>query len=189
MELVALASVDATALRWLRTADSPAAFELASGDRPVGRLAWQRPSGTLATFATADSAVSLKRVGFLHPIVTARRASDPRDLARVSVHLNYHRIEIAGGPSFRLHRAGLMVPAWKVSTEGGTELLHIEPIREGRKLVGGAVIASPDGARRGEIGLLAGLAWYMIVLAWFEDEALVPFEGPDAPTSSPAPAR
>ncbi len=186
MELSPLASVDASALRWLRTSEVPSAFELSSGDRPVARLTFRRPSGTLASLSTSAGEMTFKRLGFLHPIVTARAASSERDLARVTVHLNYHRIEVSGGPPYRLHRAGLLVPAWKVSTDAGVELLHIEPVREGRKLAGGAVIGSADGSKDPNLALLAGLAWYVIVLVWFEDEALVPLEGPDAPASPTA---
>jgi len=186
MELTPFASVDTTALRWLRTAPSPISFELSAGDSPIGRLAWARDSGSLATWTTSDGSTTLKRVGFFHPRVTARSGSDPRDIARVSVHLNHHRIELAHGPAYRFHRAGLLVPAWQVSTEAGVECLHIEPVREGRELAGGAVVTSPAASKRPELPLLLALSWYVIVLAWFEDEALVPFEGPDAPpTASP----
>jgi hypothetical protein len=185
MELAAFASVDATALRWLRTSESPTAFELAAGDTPIGRLTWARDSGSLATWTTSQGSTTLKRVGFFHPRVTARLANNARDIARVSVHLNYHRIELTGGPSYRFHRAGLLVPAWQVTTENGVEYLHIEPVREGRDLAGGAVVAPVEASKRSELPLLLALSWYVIVLSWFEDEALVPFEGPDSPAPGP----
>jgi hypothetical protein len=188
MDLVPFASVDASALRWLRTSRSPTAFELSAGDAPVGRLVWVREAGSLATWTTADGTTSLKRVGFFHPRVTARIGKDPRDIAHVSVHLNYHRIELTGGLQYRFHRAGLLVPAWRVSTEGGTEFLHVEPVREGRELAGGAVVTSELAAKRSELPLLLALSWYVIVLSWFEDEALVPLEGPDAPATVAASA-
>ncbi len=189
MELVPISSVDASAMRWLRTAESPIAFELSSGDRPVARLTWSRPSGSLATLATAGGASTLKRVGYLHPILTARAVGETTDRARVSLHLNYHRIELRGGATYRFHRAGILLPAWKVSTESGTELVHVEPVREGRKLAGGAVIVAPAGIGNPELPLLLGLAWYVIVLAWFEDEALVPLEGDDRGGSAGAQGR
>ncbi len=178
-DLVPLSSVDPSAMRWLRTAESPIAFELSSGDRPVARLTWSRPSGSLATLAIATGASTLKRIGYLHPILTARDAGATADRARVSLHLNYHRIELRGGASYRFHRAGLLLPAWKVASESGTEMVHVEPVREGRKLAGGAVIVAPNAVGNPDLPLLLGLAWYVIVLAWFEDEALVPLEGDD----------
>ncbi|HXW67664.1 MAG TPA: hypothetical protein VEL82_07315 [Thermoplasmata archaeon] len=184
MALVPLAGVDRTTLRWLRRTERPAAFALLAGESAVAELEWSRVDGSLASGRTADAAWTLKRIGFLHPRLTVRAAPGGPDVARVSIHLNYHRIELADGGAFRFHRAGLLVPAWKVSTEDGAELLHVEPVREGRRLVGGAVIASDAGARAPELPLLAIVSWYVIVLAWFEDEALVPFEGPDAPAGA-----
>jgi hypothetical protein len=188
MDLAPFASVDPTALRWLRGSGAPLSFELSAGDRPVARLAWARDSGTLATLTTAGGSWTLKRVGFLHPIVTARTAAKPDEVARVFVHLNYHRVELLGGPNYRLHRAGLLVPAWQVTTDDRKEILHVEPVREARKLVGGAVVSAPGASSRPELPLLVGLAWYVIVLSWFEDEALIPLEGADLPPGVPTPS-
>jgi hypothetical protein len=71
-----------------------------------------------------------------------------------------------------------------VATPAGQELLHLEPVREGRHLSAGAVVVAPEGAELPDLLLLTAISWYFIVLAWFEDEAietLAPFEGPDAP--------
>ncbi len=163
------------------------AFALASGDTRVGELRWARAGGSLAAAETADATWSLKRTGFLNPQVTVRLAGEPTDLARISAHLNYHRIDLRGGRAFRFHRAGYLVPAWTISFSDGRELLHIEPVRDGRRLVGGAVIASPSGADPPDLLLLAVASWYFIVLAWFEDEALVPLEGPREEASPPTP--
>lgn len=164
------------------------AFALASGDTRVGELRWARAGGSLATAESADATWSLKRTGFLNPQVTVRSAGESADLARITAHLNYHRIDVRGGRTFRFHRAGYLVPAWTISLPDGRELLHIEPVRDGRRLIGGAVIASPSGAETADFLLLAVASWYFIVLAWFEDEALVPLEGPSEGASSPTPA-
>lgn len=177
MALVPLESVDRTALRWLRTSENPMAFDLASGDARVARLRWARHGASLTTAELATETWTLKRGGFLNPRVTVRVAGSEMNVARLSAHLSSHRIEVRGGHSYALHRAGLLVPAWKVSTDAGVEILHIEPVREGRKLEGGAVLASPAGVASPDLPLLAVVSWYFIVLAWFEDEALVPLEG------------
>jgi len=117
--------------------------------------------------------------------VTVRAEGSTVDLARLSVHLNYHRIEIRGGPAYRFHRAGVLVPAWKVTEESGREVLHVEPVREGRKLEAGAVIAPTFAPALPGFPLLILLSWYFITLAWFEDEALATLEGPDAPFPAP----
>ncbi|MGA8541927.1 MAG: hypothetical protein WB947_00055 [Thermoplasmata archaeon] len=187
MALTPIDSVDATSLRWLRGGDSPLEFALLAGDAGVAGLRWNGTSGSLATAHTVSATWTLKRVGFLNPRITVRASGGSQDAAHLSVHWNYHRIEIPGGPAYRFHRAGMLVPAWQITDEAGHEVLHIEPVREGRKLVGGAVISPAPATRRPEFALLAVVSWYFIVLAWFEDEALVPLEGPDAPPGAPAP--
>ncbi len=153
------------------------AFDLASGDARVATLRWARHGGSLATAELSTGSWTLKRGGFLNPRVTVRAAGADADVARLSAHVSSHRIEVRGGRTYHFRRAGLLVPAWKVSTESGDEILHIEPVREGRKLEGGAVLASPTGVATPDLLLLAIVSWYFIVLAWFEDEALVPLEG------------
>lgn len=190
MDLVPFASADASALRWLRVVESPLAFELASDDRPVARLAADPRSGTLATLTTTDRRWTINRVGFLHARVAVRAAAGAEELGQVTLHLDYHRIALTRGAIYRLHRAdprtGVRVPAWKLTTDAGEEVLHIEPVREGRKLEGGAVLTGERFTQLPELALLIGLAWYVIVHTWFEDEALVPFEGPEAPGSGSA---
>ncbi len=183
MVLIGFDSVDDTSLRWLRQNEKPVQFDLLAGDATLATLTWEGGSGSLAIARTAQGTWTLKRVGFLTPRVSVRAEGAAADVARLSVHFNYHRIEMTRGPAYRFHRAGILLPAWQVARENGSEILHIEPVREGRTLVGGAVIASAAAAHLPDLPLLAILSWYFIVLAWFEDEAIVPLEGPDAPTS------
>ncbi|MGD0249875.1 MAG: hypothetical protein ABSB97_03155 [Thermoplasmata archaeon] len=178
MALAPFSTVDRSALRWQRTADTPMEFTLSSGETPVARLRWAHAGGSLASVELDQGSWTLKRGGFLNPNITARAAGSGETLARLSVHLNHHSIELPGGATFRFHRAGVLLPAWKISRDDGQEVLHIEPVREGRKLEGGAVIAPPEATNLSELLLLTVIAWHFIVLAWFEDEALVPLEGP-----------
>ena len=177
-------AVDRSDFRWLRTGEHPAAFSLLSGESVVATLEWSPGDRSLATLRSASDEWTLKRGGFLNPHITVRVQEAVR--ARLSVHLNYHQIDVSGGRSYRFHRAGVLIPAWTVATGAGQEILHIEPAREGRHLSAGAVVVSPNATDLPDLLLLIVLAWYFIVLAWFEDEtveALAPFEGPDAPVS------
>jgi len=180
--LVPLASVDRSGLRWLRDRDHPDAFSLLSGDRTTATLEWQTRGASLATAHTSADTWTLKRGGFLNPHILVKK--DGALLARLSVHLNHHQIDLLGGRSYRFQRAGILVPAWEVTARDGKEVLHVEPVREGRHLSAGAVVVAPDANDLPELLLLLVLSWYFIVLAWFEDEtveALVPLEGPDPP--------
>ncbi len=188
MAFVPFGSVDRSALRWLRTGETPMDFELRSGPSRIARLRWSGPGGSLATAESAAGTWTLKRGGFLNPHVTVRGAAGPEPLARLSVHLSYHRIEIAAGPAYRFHRAGVLVPAWEITTDDRREILHIEPVREGRRLAAGAALAPAGAQSLPELLLLVVLSWYFIVLAWFEDEALVPFEGSEVPGGPSPPA-
>jgi len=184
MPLEPLANLDRTALRWLREREHPDAFSLRSGESTAATLEWTLPGGSLATLRSATGEWTLKRGGFLNPHVTVR--AGPTVVARLSVHLNHHQIDLAGGRSFRFHRVGVLIPAWQVTDSAGTELVHLEPVRDGRHLEGGAVVVAPPAAGMPELLLLLTLSWYFVVLAWFEDEAvdtLAPFEGPDAAES------
>ncbi len=183
MELRSLDSVDRTALRWLRTSESPTGFALLSGEAPVATLTWSRGGGSLATASTAHGTWTLKRAGFLSPQVTVRAAGATTPVAQLVAHLRRHEIRIRGGPARYLYHVSHLLPSWRVTDERGTELLHIEPVAERRTLEGGAVML-PAGNDATDTLLLLVISWYFIVLAWLEDElveALAPFEGPDAP--------
>ncbi|MGD0256427.1 MAG: hypothetical protein ABSB90_00900 [Thermoplasmata archaeon] len=182
MNLVPLASVDASALRWLRTAEEPAEYTLSAGDARVAVVRWPAAGGSASSAETAEGRWTLQRRGFLTTHLTLRAEGAPADAARITVHVglhrgeNYHRIEFAGGPRYRFHRAGVQLPAWQVTDDGSVELVHIEPVREGRALQGAAVLVSEAGLAAKELVALLAFTWYFIVLVWFEDETLLPLE-------------
>ncbi len=183
MPLSPFASVDRSALRWLRTTDRPAEFSLLAGDAPVATLAWKHRGGSLATATTAEKSWTLKRAGFLAPSIVVREEGTAAPVAHLQAHLRRHEIRLRGAPTYVLHHVSHLVPSWRVSSDRGEEVLHIEPVAEHGSLRGGAVMVS-SRADAPETLLLVLLSWYFVVLAWFEDElveALAPFEGPDAP--------
>ncbi len=183
--LVPFSSVDRSALRWIRTAEGPEEFTLSAEDQPLMVLRWSKRGAGSARAETAGGTWFLEKRGFLNPHLTLHATETGPALARVSVHLNYHRIEFAGGGQYRFHRAGLLVPAWQITTPEGTELVHLEPTRETRKLEGGAVLVTPAGVASADLPALLVLSWFFVVLAWFEDEAMIPLEGPNAPAGPP----
>ncbi len=192
MALASFSSIDRSVLRWIRTSESPAEFTLSAGETPVAVLRWKAHGGSLATAETASGRWTLKRVGFLNPQITVRPEGTPETLARLTAHLNHQEIALPGGPRFRLQRAGMLVPAWRITAPNGREVLHIEPAREGRRLEAGAVLEGDSPVAPEQQLLLAVIGWYFIVLVWFEDEALVALErlegadgGPEKPGSGP----
>ena len=183
MALVPFASVDPSALRWIRTQESPVAFSLRAGDAEVATLTWDRPGGSLATARTMDTVWTLKRAGFLQPTVLVREGGSVEPIARLSAHLARHEITVGREPAYRLRHVSHLLPSWRLTTARGEEVLYIEPVPEHRSLQAGAVAVSSTTGRPSTL-LLVVLTWYFIVLTWFEDEAieaLAPFEGPDPP--------
>jgi hypothetical protein len=181
--LVPFASVDPSALRWIRTQETPAAFSLRAGDAELATLTWERPGGSLAAARSVDATWTLKRAGFLQPTILVRRGENPQPVARLSAHLARHEITVGDEPAYRLRHVSHLLPAWRLTTFRGEEVLHIEPVPERRSLQGGAVVVAPTAQGPSTL-LLVILTWYFVVLSWFEDEAieaLAPYEGPDPP--------
>ncbi len=183
MPFVTFESVDRAALRWLKTGGAVREYTLLAGDSAVASVRWSAGRSATATVATADGNFVLERAGLLVPHLTIRRSESEPPLARLVNRLGHHEVELGQGESFRVRRAGLLVPAWTVSGPDGKERLHIEPVADGRQLGGGAVLVRDAKAPR-ELLLLVLLAWYLIVLLWIEDEALEAltwFEGMGGP--------
>ena len=166
-----LSAIDPSAMRWIRIAPDRNAFELRAGDAIVAELSWPSSAGSLAHVGTSRGTWTLKRGGFLQPHVTVRDA-EGREVARLQAHLTGGIVEIGGGLRYRLRRAGILVPSWQVFGPTGPALVHLEPVSERRHLEGGLVQVEEGFLRSPDLGLLVVLAWYFIVLAWFEDEAM-----------------
>ncbi len=183
MALAPFSSVDPSALRWIRTRESPASFSLRAEDREVAVLSWNRAGGSLATATTAGGVWTLKRAGFLQPTILVRSDAATDPVARLSAHLARHEITLGTGPAYRFRHTSHLLPSWRLTGPDGQEVLHIEPVPQKRALEAGAVVVAPS-ARGPAVLLLIVLTWYFVVLSWFEDEALealAPYEGPDPP--------
>jgi hypothetical protein len=56
-------------------------FEIRQNEDVVATLAFESKFGTLATATSADGSWTFKRIGFLNPRITVRRAGEEQDLA------------------------------------------------------------------------------------------------------------
>jgi hypothetical protein len=181
--LVSFSTVDRSALRWLRTGGRTPEYTLLAGESAVAVVRWERPRGARAAAELADRKFVLEREGLFVSHLTIRPDDEAPPVARLTNHLGYHEISLGGDGVYRLRRAGLLVPAWTVTDSGGAERLHIEPVAEGGRLGGGAVLTT-GAVPPPELLVLTILAWYLIVLLWREDEAieaLGSLESRDAP--------
>lgn len=159
------------ALRWTRTGEAHS-YQLKSGDDTVATLHWPNPVGTLATAEAEEVRWTLKRGGFLSPMVSVRDAGTGHDVAVLHVHLNTSLLQVSGGATYRWSRTGFWVPAWEMRDANGVELVNFEPVREEARLQGGLVEVSPLGRASPDLLLFLVIGWYFIVQSWIEDEAV-----------------
>ena len=166
-----LTEADMDGLRWTRTGE-PHSYQLKSGTDPVATLHWEKPVETHATAEAEGAHWSLKRSGFVSPVVTVRDITTGTDLALLHVHLRNSLLQVAGGATYRWTRTGFWIPAWEFQDTGGNELVDFEPVREGSRLDGGLVGVSPAGRADPNLLLLLVLGWYFIVQSWIEDDTV-----------------
>lgn len=176
--------VDESALRWTQV-DGERTYELRAGDTVLGRLRWPARLGSLADGDFGDRHLSLKRTGFLAPQVVLRDRTAGNELGRLHAHATHSRVEIAGAGTYELRRAGLLVPAWKLTTLARAPVLNIEPVEERGRLAGGLVTVEEPFRAAPELPLLLAVSWYFIVLAWFEEVAVLAGDAVLRATSDP----
>jgi hypothetical protein len=166
-----LAATDMDGLRWTRIGSSHS-YELKSGPDPVATLHWDRTAETVALAEGVGIKWTLRRRGFVNPIVEVRDSEANKELAALHMHLRNSLLQLPGGPSYRWVRTGFWIPAWEFQNASGTELVDFEPVREESRLAGGLVGVSAEGRTDPNLLLLLVLGWYFIVQTWAEDEAV-----------------
>lgn len=172
--LVPFSTVDRSVLRWLRSAGRPEAFTLSAGDQELLRLQWPVERGGPIDVALADAHWTIERNGFVIPRL---RAVMVAGAAETLGAIHGHALSLPGTDGFLVHRLpGLELPSWQVADRSGTEVVHLEPVREGRRLAGGAVLVSPAGTALPRLAVLLALTWAYVAFAWVEDELAVPYE-------------
>lgn len=169
--LVALASVDDSALRWLRLAPEHRGFRLQAGETGLAEVRWPERFGSLARAEFSDRTLELHRAGFLAPHVIVRRAPGGEPVARLNLHLHRSVIELPGHAGCTLARQGLRVPAWNVTGADGVDWIHLEPVEERGRLLGGLVSVAPAVRSDAALPVLLALSWYVLVQSWLEEEA------------------
>lgn len=166
-----LSSAEMEGLRWTKGPEAHS-YRLESGKDPLATLRWEKPVETVAVAEAAGVKWTLRRHGFLRPIVAVNEAETGRPVAELHVHLNNSLVQLPSGALYRWTRTGFWVPAWEFQTTTGRELVDFEPVREEARLAGGLVSVSAEGRGDPNLLLLLVLGWYFIVQAWTEDEAV-----------------
>jgi len=166
-----LSTADMDGLRWTRSGEANS-YTLKSGSDPIATLRWEKPAETVATAEGVGVKWTLKRSGFVAPLVTVHDTEGNKDLAVLHIHLRSCLLQLPGGVAYRWVRTGFWIPAWEFQDSTGTELVDFEPVRAEARLEGGLVSVSPAGRSNPNLLLLLVLGWYFIVQSWVEDEAV-----------------
>jgi hypothetical protein len=166
-----LSDADLDALRWTRTGE-PHSYALNSGTDTIATLHWERPVETHAIAEAEGTRWTLRRRGFVAPVVAVSDPATGKDLALLHVHLTHSLLQVAGGITYRWVRTGFWIPAWEFQDTSGRELVDFEPVRQEARLEGGLVEVSAEGKPDPNLLLLLVLGWYFIVQSWIEDDAV-----------------
>jgi hypothetical protein len=164
--------VDPGSIRWVRSHDDRHEYDLESGDDVLATLRWDGAVGSKATAESALGRWTLKRSGFLNPLIVVRDTGSGKDIAHLRAHPSHSSLILSDGQRLEWNRAGLMVPGWHFVDAKGREIVSFEPGRVNLKLEGGLVTISPEGGKLPELTLMLIVGWYFIVLAWIEDQAV-----------------
>jgi hypothetical protein len=156
-------------LEWKQSAARQRHYELRAAQAVVAELDFLKTFGTLARGRAASGAWTLKRAGFLAPVVTARREGESEDCALY--HPNFSasqgQLRLGSGETFELRLAGVWSRVATLVDNNRREVFRIH--LKGESGAGAAVeVRQPETPG---LDLLLLLAWYVIVLG-MQDEAL-----------------
>ncbi len=156
-------------LVWRQGPASPRLWELRAGEDAVAELEFLKAFGTLARGRAAKGAWTLKRTGFLSPIITARREGEEQDCAWY--HPNFSasqgQLRLESGAAFEFRQAGVWSRSATLVDDERREVFRIH--LKGETGAGATVdLRQPETAG---IELLLIMAWYVLVLQ-MQDESL-----------------
>jgi hypothetical protein len=160
-----LKSVGEAELRWTQPRLRQASFELRAGDEVYATLQWTKAGGSLVAGETAEGRWTFKRVGFLNPRVTIRRAGEETDLATFRPSWKGDgTLRFADGRVFSLDAADFWWSEWSLNTADGRPLIVFRRDM-GRLFRSEATVElKPEARDLPELPLLALLGWYVMIL-------------------------
>ncbi len=156
-------------LVWKQGAASQRHWELHAGSELIADLDFLKTFGTLARGRTAAGAWTLKRTGFMSPVVTARREGENEDCALY--HPNFSasqgQLRLGTGEPFEFRLGGVWSRSAILMDNGRREVFRIH--LKGEFTAGATVeVRQPETPA---IELLLLMTWYVLVLQ-MQDEAL-----------------
>ena len=148
-------------LHWIQPSGLHQAYELHAGDEVLATLRFR--GGTLADVETIEGQWTFKRQGFLHPQVTVRSAGSEEDVAVFRPHWTGGGHVVSGlGAGLEFSSANFWNSAWNWKDNDQVLITYRGP--RGLLKAQAAMEIAPEAGRRPNLGLLAVLGWYLILL-------------------------
>jgi len=159
-------------LEWKQPGAFSRQYELKSGDSVLCELKFLKTFGTLARAATAEGAWTFKRTGFLTPLVTARVEGSEAEMASYQPRSMSQKglLTLAGGETLEFKATNFWASEWVLFDGHRREVLRFH--NKGVLHHGASVEAGEGAAERKDLGVLAALCWYILVL-YMEDSSAV----------------
>jgi hypothetical protein len=148
-------------------------YQLSNGDELVGRLRFEKFSGSLATAEVASQNWTFKREGFLHPRVTVRAQKSEVNLA--VFHPSWSGggvVEFPDGRQIRWRHASFWRSEWAF-VQGEDRQLLLFKQHEGFLKISARLECDPANAAMPDLPLLAALGWYLMLLTAQDSAATV----------------
>lgn len=152
-------------LIWKQPKASKRYYELQAGEEVLATLSWQKAMGTLALAETAEGSWTFKRSGFMHPVVTVRKAgSDVPDAAIFEPSWSGKGIlQLPAGRTLRWASTNFWHSEWAWQEFNGTPLIRFKN-SYGLLKVEGHIEVEPAAWALPELALFLSLGWYLMLL-------------------------
>jgi hypothetical protein len=160
-----LNEVNHAGLRWVQTAKLES--QLVTGnDESVGNLVWKNSWGSLATGESADGRWTLKRLGFVRPKITIRKAGSDSNVGVVSMNSGVEgTLHLAGGELYRFNLSDDLITV--IDSQGRkVMMLKRSPSKKKNEE---ASLEITTGASE-HLSLLAIIGWYLVLLVSHYDD-------------------
>ena len=150
-----------------------------SGDvdgEPLGSLTWEKSRGSLAVADSAAGRWTFKRQGFLRPVVTARKITEPdQDLAKFHFNLDGSGTLVLrdSKQTFKWSRKGILLPEFQLtSTEKGKKTNLLARFKSYSKItkLETDIKLEQEAFLIKELDLLVLMGPYLLILMRYDDE-------------------
>lgn len=151
-------------MKWIKLKGLRKQYELRSDGDLYATLSWEKTFGSLATCECIDGSYTLKRGGFLHPYVTARKLPFDTDFAKMEMNFGGSGIvQFIHGKSFTFQKLSFWKSNWGFTDITGKMIITITEKSPSYRHYG-EVEMEKEARLIKNIALLLIIGWYVITL-------------------------